>query len=63
MRDLLARAGAAPTRRPRSSTPLQKGGRYNRSELNRFEADDHDTLLALDLDGEPLHPDHGYPFG
>jgi DMSO/TMAO reductase YedYZ molybdopterin-dependent catalytic subunit len=22
---------------------------------------DRDTLLALELNGEPLHPDHGYP--
>jgi DMSO/TMAO reductase YedYZ molybdopterin-dependent catalytic subunit len=29
--------------------------------LSPAHAGDGDTLLALFLDGEPLHPDHGYP--
>jgi DMSO/TMAO reductase YedYZ molybdopterin-dependent catalytic subunit len=31
------------------------------SELNRFQAHDRDTLLATGIDGEVLHPDHGFP--
>jgi DMSO/TMAO reductase YedYZ molybdopterin-dependent catalytic subunit len=40
---------------------LQEGGLYGRSELNRLQAQDRDTLIALDLDGAPLHLDHGFP--
>jgi DMSO/TMAO reductase YedYZ molybdopterin-dependent catalytic subunit len=40
---------------------LQPGGRYRTSSLNRDQADDPDTLLALELRSEPLHLDHGYP--
>jgi DMSO/TMAO reductase YedYZ molybdopterin-dependent catalytic subunit len=29
--------------------------------VNRSHALDPDTLLAMDLNGEPLHLDHGYP--
>jgi len=31
------------------------------SELNRLHAADVDTLLALEVNGEPLHLDHGFP--
>ena len=60
VRDLLALAGAAPdaTVLVRS---LQTGGSYTTSELNRFEAHDRDTLMAMHLNGQPLHPDHGFP--
>jgi DMSO/TMAO reductase YedYZ molybdopterin-dependent catalytic subunit len=40
---------------------LQRGGRYRRSELTVDQAADLDTLLALQVNGEPLHPDHGFP--
>ena len=40
---------------------IQREGLYRSSELNRHHAHDRDTLLALELDGEPLHLDHGYP--
>lgn len=40
---------------------LQRGGAYNRSELTASQVADTDTLLALELNGEPLHIDHGYP--
>ena len=60
LRDLLARAGAAEdaTVEVRS---LQSRGHYGSSEVAPNVAADRDTLLALDLRGEPLHPDHGYP--
>ncbi len=60
VRDLLARAGAAPNATAVVHS-VQTGGRYNRSELNRFEVHDADTLLATHLNGDQLHPDHGYP--
>jgi DMSO/TMAO reductase YedYZ molybdopterin-dependent catalytic subunit len=34
---------------------------YRASELNRDQSGDPDTLLALALDGEELHIDHGFP--
>jgi hypothetical protein len=40
---------------------LQPTGRYRASELRGGQIRDADTLLALELDGEPLHLDHGYP--
>lgn len=40
---------------------LQARSRYRISKLNRRQVADRDTLLALELNGEPLHPDHGYP--
>lgn len=60
VRDLLAMAGAADdaTVTVRS---LQQRGLYGTSELNRNHAHDRDTLLALELNGVPLHIDHGFP--
>jgi DMSO/TMAO reductase YedYZ molybdopterin-dependent catalytic subunit len=40
---------------------LQARSRYRISKLNDRQVADHDTLLALELNGEPLHPDHGFP--
>ena len=40
---------------------LQEGSLFTTSRVNRAQAADRDALLALDLNGEPLHPDHGYP--
>ncbi len=40
---------------------LQRHGAYSTSELTGSVTDDADTLLALTVDGAPLHPDHGYP--
>ena len=40
---------------------VQKGGRYRASVLEHDHVHDPDTLLAMQVDGEPLHPDHGYP--
>jgi hypothetical protein len=40
---------------------LQQGGLYGVSELNRLHAWDRDTLVALELNGAPLHLEHGFP--
>ena len=40
---------------------LQSQGRYARSSLSGSVADDRDTLLALQVNGEPLVADHGAP--
>jgi DMSO/TMAO reductase YedYZ molybdopterin-dependent catalytic subunit len=40
---------------------LQRSGRYRASELRGAHVRDRDTLLALDLGGEPLDLDHGFP--
>jgi DMSO/TMAO reductase YedYZ molybdopterin-dependent catalytic subunit len=60
VRDLLGLAGA-----PGADTvvveSLQQTGRYRSSELRGAQLRDPDTLLALEVDGAPLHPDHGFP--
>ncbi len=60
VRDLLAMAGARDGASVRVRS-LQQRGLYGTSELNHLQAHDRDTLLALELDGERLHRDHGYP--
>ena len=40
---------------------IQRGGRYRKSDLTAEQVADRDTLLALELNGEVLHIDHGYP--
>ena len=40
---------------------MQKRGAWRTSELPEQFVEDRRTLLALDLEGEPLHLDHGYP--
>ena len=40
---------------------MQRRGAYRHSRLNPDHARDPLTLLALELNGEPLHLDHGYP--
>ncbi|GAA1932249.1 molybdopterin-dependent oxidoreductase [Nocardioides hwasunensis] len=42
-------------------TSLQPSGPYRRTTLPANFADDRRTLIALDLAGEPLSLDHGYP--
>jgi hypothetical protein len=60
VRDLLARAGASPDASVRVES-LQRRRSYRSSSLNPWHAHDPDTLLALRVNGEPLHLDHGYP--
>ncbi|MBC9719482.1 molybdopterin-dependent oxidoreductase [Streptomyces sp. TRM66268-LWL] len=60
VRDLLEQAGAPASSRVRV-TSFQRGGAYRVMEMGRNYAEDPLTLLALELNGEPLHPDHGFP--
>ncbi|HEY7607263.1 MAG TPA: molybdopterin-dependent oxidoreductase [Actinomycetes bacterium] len=59
LRDLLEEVGAPADAAVRVQS-LQRGG-YSSALLNPSHARDPDTLLALELNGAPLHPDHGYP--
>lgn len=47
--------------RPVRVESLEQRGRYRSSVVTSAHARDDATLLALRLDGEVLHPDHGYP--
>lgn len=58
--DLLERAGAARGAEVVVAS-LQTRGSYRTSALNTIVAGHQDTLLALDINGEPLHIDHGFP--
>jgi DMSO/TMAO reductase YedYZ molybdopterin-dependent catalytic subunit len=60
VRDLLARAGAAADAEATVES-LQPTGRYRAAYINGDQAADRDTLLAVELDGQPLHIDHGFP--
>lgn len=60
VRDLLDHVGAPPGATVRVGS-IQKGSRYRQSDLNRAQAGDPDTLLALELNGETLALDHGFP--
>ncbi len=60
VRDLLARSGAAEDAECRVIS-LQRSGLYRSSYLNQAIAHDRDTLLALRINGEELHIDHGFP--
>ncbi len=60
VRDLLERAGAPSGARVRVHS-LQQRFSYASSDLDTAQAHDVDTLLALEVGGEPLHLDHGYP--
>ena len=57
VRELLDRAGAAADAEAVVHS-LQRG--YT-SQLNRDHAHDPDTLLALEVNGQALHLDHGFP--
>jgi DMSO/TMAO reductase YedYZ molybdopterin-dependent catalytic subunit len=60
VRDLLARAGARTDAEVRVHS-LQRRRAYRSSDLNRWHAHDPDTLLALEVNGETLDLDHGFP--
>lgn len=60
VRDLLDRAGAAHGAHVRVES-LQESGGYRSSILRPSFARNAQTLLALELNGETLHIDHGYP--
>ena len=60
VRDLLTMAGA-PAHGTARVESFQPYGSYRISDLDHWQAHDPDTLLALQVNGEPLAPDHGYP--
>jgi DMSO/TMAO reductase YedYZ molybdopterin-dependent catalytic subunit len=60
LRDLVAAAGGAPDAAVMVES-LQPSGRYRTSEINATVVQDPDTLLALQINGEDLHLDHGAP--
>ena len=60
VRDLLELAGATEGVTARVHA-MHESTRQKTSELNAEHAWDADTLLALEVEGEILHPDHGYP--
>lgn len=61
VRDLLQAAGAEASS-PVEIVSLQRPGTaYATSRLDADHAGDPDTLLALELNGEPLVLDHGFP--
>lgn len=60
VRDLLDRAGTGKDVTVVVES-MQASGRFRKSELNASHARDPDTLLALEVNGEVLHIDHGFP--
>jgi len=61
LRMLLAEAGAPDRFTGIVARSLQRVGPYSAARLNRPHALHPDSLLALDLNGEPLALDHGAP--
>lgn len=60
LRDVLAAAGVAHDARVRVES-LQRSGLYRASDVDPPHWHDEATLLALDVNGEPLGLDHGFP--
>ncbi|WP_332602276.1 molybdopterin-dependent oxidoreductase [Arthrobacter sp. S2(2024)] len=60
VRDLMATVGA-PADAELQISSMEKGGVYGRSFMPAAYSQDEQTLLALELNGEPLDLDHGYP--
>lgn len=60
VRDILASAGAKRNAQVRVES-LQPRGLYRTSMLSPSHQNDPDTLLALKVNGEPLHLEHGFP--
>lgn len=60
LRDLLDLAGARPGAEV-TVRSLEEAGLYGQSDLLAAHVTDADTLLALELNGEVLDLDHGYP--
>jgi hypothetical protein len=61
VRDLLEIAGARPDATAEVVSLQRPGSAYATSELERSHATDPDSLFALELNGEVLHIDHGFP--
>lgn len=58
--ELLAMTGAGEQAEV-TAWSLQERGLYRRAAVNRLHASDSDTLVALEVNGEPLHLEHGFP--
>jgi hypothetical protein len=61
VRDLLDMAGAAEDAEVLVESLQPPGRAFRASTLNRLHTGDPATLLALEVNGEPLHLDHGFP--
>jgi DMSO/TMAO reductase YedYZ molybdopterin-dependent catalytic subunit len=61
IRDLLDMAGAAEDAEVLVESLQVPGKAFRTSTLNRLHARDPATLLALEVNGETLHIDHGFP--
>ena len=61
LRDLIALTGGDPEHASAEVESLERVGRYRTSTVAVPHVRDPWTLIALRLDGEPLHVDHGYP--
>jgi hypothetical protein len=59
LRDVLALAGAAP--HAAATAHALHDGRQSEAPVNSSQAGDSDTLLALLVNDEVLHADHGFP--
>ena len=60
LRDVLEAAGVTDAAAVTVGS-AQRGGRYRSSVVNSRQLADHDTLLALQVEGAPLDIDHGFP--
>jgi DMSO/TMAO reductase YedYZ molybdopterin-dependent catalytic subunit len=54
-------AGAPPQAEAEVVSLQRPGSAYATSDLNRYHAADPDTILALEVNGESLSLDHGFP--
>ena len=61
LRDLVALTGLDPDAATARVESLETGGRYRTSDVAPPHTRDPLTLIALRLNGEVLHTDHGYP--
>jgi DMSO/TMAO reductase YedYZ molybdopterin-dependent catalytic subunit len=60
VRDLVAMAGGREGAEVTVES-IERGSRYRTSTLTHDQSQDRDALLALEINGEPLHIDHGFP--
>jgi len=60
VRDLMSMAGARLGAEVTVES-IERSSRYRRSNLTHAQASERDALLALEINGQPLHLDHGFP--
>lgn len=61
LRDLVSLAGGDPESASAEIESLEQGGRYRTSTVASPHVRDRWSLIALRLNGAPLHLDHGFP--